>query len=69
MTGIFLADVDFFGGAAFFGVAFLIALLAGVALLALISRRRPDKNNKLMFHSDHGGHYASDDFNKKRYAF
>jgi transposase InsO family protein len=32
--------------------------------------RRPDRNNKLIFHSDRGSQYASDDFNKvlKEYA-
>ena len=27
-------------------------------------QRRPDQNNKLIFHSDRGSQYASDDFNK-----
>jgi hypothetical protein len=27
-------------------------------------RRHPDRNHKLIFHSDHGRQYASDDFNK-----
>jgi putative transposase len=27
-------------------------------------RRHPDRNHKLIFHSDHGSQYASDDFNK-----
>jgi putative transposase len=33
-------------------------------------QRRPDQNNKLIFHSDRGSQYASDDFNKvlKEYA-
>jgi putative transposase len=33
-------------------------------------QRRPDLNNKLIFHSDRGSQYASDDFNKvlKEYA-